>query len=193
MNLTLPGPFLDTDGDGLPDWFEDLYGLDKYDPTDGAAADPFGRRTFLEDYQRHINPLLGTEYDQWTVAKVIPAPIRQPLQDADGDGLSNLLEFALDTNPNLGDNAANAARRMIAIENIAGANYLTMTVQKPGRQTAGYTVETSGTLQSWSSAEGTAVVTVASTATLLKVRDATPIPAGGVLKRFIRLRVTLNE
>lgn len=190
VDLAVVGPFLDSDGDGLPDWWEDLYGLNKYDPSDAGQLDAFGMRTFLQDYQRQVNPLLGSEYEQWAAAQSIPTVLRAPTVDGDGDGQPNALEFALGTDPNLADAGLGRARQTLAREDFNGVSYYTLTVQKPGRQFVGYAVESSSDAVNWSSAEGTAVVTVISTSGVLKVRDAQPAGSG---RRFLRLRATLLQ
>ena len=106
------------------------------------------------------------------------------LNDFDQDGMVNLLEFALGTDPK---KTASAVRPLVANEVVSGQAYQTMTVTKPaGIGGITYLVEVSGTADVWTSGPaGTTVIT--DNATTLKVRDNTPATGG---RRFIRLKVS---
>lgn len=59
----VPDPFLDSDGDGLPDWFEALIGTDPTNPD----TDADGLTDFEELFIYHTNPLLvDTDGDSFT-------------------------------------------------------------------------------------------------------------------------------
>jgi autotransporter-associated beta strand protein len=103
--------------------------------------------------------------------------------DADHDGLSNLLEFALGTNPTV-----SGANPILHDRELVGADrHLRLTIPKnPAATNLSYIVEVCENLAaaSWS-----AIPTVieSETATQLIVRDSTPMSASS--HRFIRLRV----
>lgn len=68
----------DIDGDGMPNWWELLYGFDPTDPSD-AALDPDGDTlTNLEEYNYGTNPLK---------------------KDTDGGGVADIHEINLNKNP----------------------------------------------------------------------------------------------
>ena len=106
-------PALDTDGDGLPDWWENLYALNPNVSTgdNGAAGDPDGDlRTNLQEYQnyngqRATNPYLAdTDTDGATDGQEFTAGTNPLVADTDGDGLSDGDEINTDlTNPLLKD------------------------------------------------------------------------------------------
>ena len=103
--------------------------------------------------------------------------------DPDGDGVPNLMEYALGLDPNVAGGIADK----LAVDRDTG--YLRLTVLKNQNATdVTLGVEVSGDLVVWGSVEGTDVVTEENTATRLVVRDNTPVTAAD--RRFIRLRVT---
>jgi hypothetical protein len=75
-----------------------------------------------------------------------------------------------------------------AMEEVSGQKYLTLTVPRRAKRTdVSYTAEVSGNLSSWDSGSGHTVV-VEDSATLLVVRDASPI--GATSRRAMRLKVS---
>ncbi|MFC4991912.1 LamG-like jellyroll fold domain-containing protein [Rubritalea tangerina] len=50
---------LDSDDDALPDWWEELYGLDKTNPSDALADPDADQMTTLEEFGFGLNPLQG--------------------------------------------------------------------------------------------------------------------------------------
>ncbi len=103
-----------------------------------------------------------------------------------GDGVPNLIKYALGLNPKT---AATAAQLPTGgLQPNSGNIYLTLTVPRAAIEPGvSYVVEVSGDLESWSSG-GTNTVTLTNTPTQLVVRDATPATVAGA--RFIRLVVT---
>ncbi len=78
--------FVDTDTDGMPDWYEDTYGLLKGDPSDAGLDKDGDTFTNLAEYEEH-----GTNPDE---------------ADTDGDGRDDGQELTDGTNPLHPDNAA---------------------------------------------------------------------------------------
>lgn len=104
-----------------------------------------------------------------------------------GDGVPNLIKYALGLNPT---NATTAAQLPSGgIQPDGGTNYLTLTVNRAAQPSdVTYIVEVSSSLSGgWLSGPPN-TVTLSNTGTQLVVRDNTPQPAATT--RFIRLRVT---
>jgi hypothetical protein len=104
-----------------------------------------------------------------------------------GDGVPNLIKYALGLNP--ATPATSAQLPSGGIQPAGGTNYLTLTVNRAARPSdITYIVETSSNLLgAWVSGPPN-TVTLTNTATQLVVRDNTPVPAATT--QFIRLRVT---
>ncbi len=81
----------DTDGDGLPDWFERAYGLNPNDPADAALDADTDGLTNLQEFQRGSSPLKA---------------------DTDGDGLPD----AAETNTGIFASASNAGSSPVAYD-----------------------------------------------------------------------------
>jgi len=103
-----------------------------------------------------------------------------------GDGVANLIKYALGLNP---FTAVNSSQLTVgSVQPSSGRIYLTLTVNRSAQATdVTYTVEVSSDLQTWvSGAPNT--VTLTNTASLLVVRDNTPVPSASA--RYMRLQLT---
>jgi len=71
------GCYVDSDSDGMPDFWEDRYGFDKNDPNDANRDDDGDGYTNLIEYQYNTNPLDAEDF---------------PFVDSDKDGVNDLLD-----------------------------------------------------------------------------------------------------
>ncbi|MCX6853620.1 MAG: hypothetical protein NTV80_01815, partial [Verrucomicrobia bacterium] len=102
--------------------------------------------------------------------------------DADGDGLVNLLEYAIGTNGVIN----NSNPQIVALTPVSSSNYLRITIPKnPSATDVTFVVEACSDLTSWNSA---GLIIETNTSTQLTVRDN--IPSGPGVKRFMRVKVT---
>lgn len=103
--------------------------------------------------------------------------------DFDADGLANLVEYALGTDPSVPTATTSVPAGSIEAD---GAAYLTLTITRSElRPGITYVVEVGSDLTGWTGD----VTVLENTATRLKVRDNTSLTSS-VPSRFIRLRVT---
>lgn len=126
--------------------------------------------------------------DSWETAKFGNAApgANPPDADVDGDGMNNLMEYALDTHPLQGNsNPINMGTTQVGAD-----SFLQLTIPKnPLATNLSFEVEATGDLQggSWSSAS---TVLVSETANQLVVRDH--VPQHSTNRRFMRLKVRIS-
>lgn len=106
--------------------------------------------------------------------------------DPAGDGMPNLIKYALGLNPSAV--ALPGQLPLGKIQQSGGQKYLTLNVNRAARAPdVTYLVEVCGDLRTWV-AGAPNTVTLTNTATQLVVRDNSPVPAAA--SRFIRLQIT---
>lgn len=109
--------------------------------------------------------------------------------DPDGDGLKNLLEYALGTNPQSQDQPATTLQPSLTSD--LGGGYLAITFHRRRNADVRYTVEVSPDLATWSSATvqvGVPLPTADPSFEQVTVRDVTPHTANA--RCFIRVRIS---
>jgi hypothetical protein len=124
----------------------------------------------------------------WLDGYDLPEESSGPNEDPDGDGIPNLLEYALAGGDPETSNANLLPQLSTVEEN--GEEYLTLTVNK-NSAASGLTfhVEACGDLTNWVGG-ATHVTVISETADQLVVRDNTPISNSNE-RRFLRLRVSV--
>jgi fibronectin-binding autotransporter adhesin len=137
---------------------------------------------------------IDTRHHQWQAEHFgsTTALAAQPAADPDHDGVPNLLEYALGTDPQSAG-SANRPALALAVSSADNLPHLTLTVTLAADAAdVGVSAEVSGDLVNWQSgAPHTEIVsdTTAGAVRTLVLRDATP--AGSGPPRFMRLRVAL--
>lgn len=153
--------------------------------TAGQLTGAYERRAYMAPRSFTFTPM---PYAQWRFAKfTLPQrhteSISGDLADLDGDGLSTLAEYALDTDPLVSSATEPHIRRVIVIED--GVRYLGLEVNRnPAATDLEYTVEASTNLADWTTDD---LVTVIDIPGQLVVRDALPI--GELAQRHLRCRI----
>jgi hypothetical protein len=185
INLALTRPSTDSDADGVPDWWEDQYGMDKWDPTDGVATSGIGGGGTTGTGGTGQPSTFEAWHQLWFPNSSVNLNTAAEL-DTDGDGISNVLEYAFDLNPTAVDSATAAAiPSAIRADGLLGLAFR----KRVGATDLEYRVEMTGDLMGWAdvtdslrwSTDGSGVTTATTT---------TPADGGsGVSSRFFRLRV----
>ena len=145
------------------------------------TADDTGTKSFFDlNFNGYTAP-----FTQWLATTSTGNPnnaVFESNADSDGDGLMNLLEYAIGTNGTV----RNANPQVVQLRSVNTQQYLRLTIPKnPAATDVTFVVEASSDLVNWSSL-GLNVET--DTSTQLVVRDN--VPVGPDMKRFMRVRVT---
>ena len=147
--------------------------------------------------------LAPESYSAWQKLYFTPTQIATPattgsLADFDADGVSNLLEFALNTEPIFNARTPMTAATgisglpLVRLENISGADHLTIEfVRRTAVSGSGltYTPQFSSNLTTWEAVGTETVTTINPRWERVKVVD--PETTGSANKRLARLKVTL--
>jgi hypothetical protein len=150
--------------------------------SDGTLSTP-------ETFELTVAPPPASGYGSWSDTafplEATPAQ-REPGYDFDNDGLSNLLEYGLGSDP-----AAASTAPAAQIVNVSGQDYLQIQWTRPNDRSDISTVgEISATLIGWSSAIGDVTTTIVPAAPGLEtvtIRDVSPLSASS--HRFLRARI----
>lgn len=129
----------------------------------------------------------ATTWNQWKTDKLAGQPLGNPNDDADGDGVPNILEFVLGTSPSSAADRPTEGWGRMQVAPEGGKSYLELRVPRRRDRPAKFTAQVSSDLNTWAS--GTSHTRVVSdTADAMTVRDAVPIGEAGNA-RFLRVNV----
>lgn len=118
-------------------------------------------------------------YDQWMTS--MGGTVLAKGDDSDGDGFSNLFEYAVGGNPLLPGDVSQQA----SMVQVSSLNYLQVRVPRAlVRSNILWSLERSSDMVSWTAASS---VVISNTSTEIILRDSSPVTAGE--RRFIRVRI----
>jgi len=105
LDLGLNRAAVDTDGDGIPDWWEDLYGLDKQNPNDASLDINGDGLSALHAYQQGLDPNKDGRIPTLLTEDLIVYPSGSTavlLDTADLDSTPDQIVYTLTSIPNSG-------------------------------------------------------------------------------------------
>jgi len=133
-----------------------------------------------------------TTWRQWKEDKLAGQPLGNPADDADGDGIANIIEFALGTAPNsANDRPASPDGWHRMGRGPDGKEYLEIRVPRRRDRQVDLSAEVSNDLQQGWNSGTNQVDKVEDTVDALTLRDKTPIGEAGN-QRFMRIKATVN-
>lgn len=171
-------------------WY--LAGINSY-VDDGPDADSQASPSGYGDFS--IFPHLPTYRDQIeTLTGTLSPASSVPTGDLDGDGISNLMEYALNLNPLVNQQVVMTAGTgleglpLVRVENVSGSDRLTVEfVRRTSGVALTYTPLFSNDLQTWLATGTQTVTSIDANWDRVKVVDSQTVTASS--KRFARLKV----
>lgn len=218
IHCTVDGPFrFDATGSPFNAALYDMGGLIKDPGLLPVPDQPYNipssfyssRIAALLGWITRIAPAAGSlaaeSYGAWQRLYFTPAQIATPASsgpaaDFDGDGISNLLEFALNLDPTFSEsvtmepNSGLSGLPTAAVETLGGAQRLTLEfVRRTSASGSGltYTPQFSSDLSDWQNVGSETVTPINPRWERVKAADSLTLPDAP--KRFARLSVTLAE
>jgi len=193
VDLEVLMPEQDSDGDGLPDWWEDLNGFDKWDPSDGTLTRPDPGTGAGGGNPDEAPPMTFAVWRDVHFPGAVGDLKEFALLDPDQDGLANLAEYGFVLDPKANDPTTYVSQLPYA--NVVDG-YLTVTFQtRVDAVDLEYEVESSENLENWMGApeflEQVSSGEDSDKHGLVCFRETRPIAE--TQQRYLRVRVSLRE
>lgn len=159
--------------------------------TTGTAAIPGAAFSYTFPSYSMTILVVKSQFENWREQNFTPAqlsnwPLTGDMGQPAGDGIPNLLKYALGLNPN---RPSVSGLPLLGQASVGGASYLTLTFTDQSALTdITYTVQVSSDLLTWQSGPLYTLRTDNGATNTAVFRDLTPI--GSVPRRFIRLSIT---